>query len=83
MALAGCAEAHPQGESAPFLASRCVNLGNALEAPNEGDWGYRIEPAHIRAIAAAGFDGIRLPVRWDAHAGAAPLCHCASVVGPG
>lgn len=47
---------------------RGVNLGNALEAPNEGDWGYRIEPEHLRAIARAGFDGVRLPVRWDAHA---------------
>jgi endoglucanase len=46
---------------------RGVNLGNALEAPNEGDWGYRIETAHLDAISDAGFDGVRLPVRWDAH----------------
>lgn len=51
---------------------RGVNLGNALEAPNEGDWGYRIELPHLDAIAAAGFDGVRLPVRWDAHANSAP-----------
>ena len=49
---------------------RGVNLGNALEAPNEGDWGYRIEDEHLAAIADAGFDGVRLPVRWDAHAAA-------------
>jgi len=46
---------------------RGINLGNALEAPREGDWGYRIEPAHLAAIAGAGFDGVRLPVRWDIH----------------
>jgi endoglucanase len=46
---------------------RAVNLGNALEAPEEGEWGYRIEAAHLAAIAAAGFDGVRLPVRWDEH----------------
>lgn len=46
---------------------RGVNLGNALEAPNEGDWGYRIEAAHLDVIAEAGFDGVRLPVRWDQH----------------
>lgn len=47
---------------------RGVNLGNALDAPNEGEWGYRIELSDLDAIAAAGFDGVRLPVRWDAHA---------------
>jgi endoglucanase len=56
------------GEPPPaFPIQRGVNLGNALEAPNEGEWGYRIENAHLAAIAAAGFDGVRLPVRWDAH----------------
>jgi endoglucanase len=51
---------------------RGVNLGNALEAPNEGDWGYRIELPHLDAIRDAGFDGVRLPVRFDAHAGSGP-----------
>ncbi len=51
---------------------RGVNLGNALEAPAEGAWGYTIAAEHLAAIAAAGFDGVRLPVRWDAHAGAGP-----------
>lgn len=69
-ALAAVAACAPEAESqapAPFPMRRGVNLGNALEAPNEGDWGYRIEAAHLEAIAAAGFDGVRLPVRWDAH----------------
>src|SRR5262249_51355714 len=66
-ALAACAPAHvPPGP--PFPMRRGVNLANALEAPDEGDWGYRIAPEHIAAIADAGFDGIRLPVRWDTHA---------------
>jgi endoglucanase len=58
--------------AAHFSMRRGVNLGNALEAPNEGDWGYRIELAHLDAIRDAGFDGVRLPVRFDAHAGPAP-----------
>ena len=66
-ALAACSPAASQ--AAPhFPMRRGVNLGNALEAPNEGDWGYRIEDDHLAAIADAGFDGVRLPVRWDAHA---------------
>lgn len=48
---------------------RGVNLGNTLEAPNEGDWGYRIETDHLNAIAAAGFDGVRVPVKWDGAGG--------------
>ncbi|MBN8626336.1 MAG: glycoside hydrolase family 5 protein [Planctomycetes bacterium] len=52
---------------------RGINLGNALEAPNEGEWGVTLEEAYFREIKAAGFDSIRLPVRWSAHAaGAAP-----------
>ena len=66
-ALAACAPAASRAP-APFPMRRGVNLGNALEAPNEGDWGYRIEPAHVIAIRDAGFDGIRVPVRWSAHA---------------
>src|SRR6218665_1336144 len=72
-AVAACSpEAQSQAPVAPFPMRRGVNLGNALEAPNEGDWGYRIELPHLDAIRDAGFDGIRLPVRWDAHAGSAP-----------
>ncbi|WP_138513950.1 glycoside hydrolase family 5 protein [Maricaulis alexandrii] len=47
--------------------SRCMNLSGALEANFEGEWGYTIRFGHIDAIAAAGFDAIRLPVRWSAH----------------
>lgn len=52
---------------APSGIGRCINLSNALEAEHEGAWGYRIELDHIDAIAEAGFDTIRLPVRWSAH----------------
>lgn len=64
-ALAACSAA---AEAPAFPMRRGVNLGNALEAPNEGDWGYRIEESHLAAIGGGGFDGVRIPVRWDAHA---------------
>ena len=51
--------------NAPFQS--CVNLGGGLEANFEGEWGYRIEGRHIEAIAAAGFEAIRLPIRWSAY----------------
>ncbi|MGD9815792.1 MAG: glycoside hydrolase family 5 protein [Hyphomonadaceae bacterium] len=72
-ALAACSQnAQSQAQPTPFPMRRGVNLGNALEAPNEGDWGYRIELPHLDAIRDAGFDGVRLPVRFDAHAGSTP-----------
>ncbi len=50
---------------------RGINLGNALEAPREGDWGVRLKAGYFKAIKDAGFDTVRLPVRWSAHAEAA------------
>lgn len=51
---------------------RGVNFGNALEAPNEGDWGVTLEALHFQRAAEAGFETIRLPVRWSAHAAEDP-----------
>jgi endoglucanase len=70
-ALAACAQGGAGGAPARAAPRRAVNLGNGLEAPNEGDWGYRVEISHLDAIADAGFDGVRLPVRWDTHMDAA------------
>ena len=50
----------------------CINLGGALEAPIEGQWGYHIRKSDLRRIARAGFDTVRLPVAWSEHAQAAP-----------
>lgn len=51
---------------------RGVNLGNALEAPKEGEWGMVLQKEYFRLIAEAGFDTIRVPIRWSAHALAEP-----------
>jgi endoglucanase len=48
---------------------RGLNLGNALEAPKEGQWGVTLQADYFRAIKKAGFDSVRLPVKWSAHAG--------------
>jgi endoglucanase len=47
---------------------RGVNLGNALDAPHEGDWGVTLSEAHFEAAQALGLDHVRLPVRFSAHA---------------
>jgi endoglucanase len=64
------ADSPSQKASATF--GRGINLGNALEAPNEGDWGIRLKEEYFERIAAAGFDSVRIPVRWSAHAAEAP-----------
>jgi len=50
------------------LLGRGINIGNALEAPKEGDWGVVIKEEYFDLIKQAGFNSIRLPVCWPAHA---------------
>ena len=49
---------------------RGVNLGNALEAPKEGDWGVKLKAEYFRAVKDAGFAMVRLPIKWSARAAA-------------
>ena len=44
-----------------------VNMGNMLEAPNEGDWGLKLDEAWFSVIKDAGFDHVRIPTKWSAH----------------
>lgn len=47
---------------------RGVNLGNALEAPREGEWGVTLREEYFQLIKEAGFGAVRMPIRWSAHA---------------
>jgi endoglucanase len=47
---------------------RGINLGNALDAPQEGAWGVTLDEKHFTMAKAAGLDHVRLPVRFNAHA---------------
>lgn len=47
---------------------RGINLGNALEAPSEGEWGVTLNETFFSLISSAGFDSVRIPIRWSAHA---------------
>ncbi|MDG3039780.1 glycoside hydrolase family 5 protein [Roseicyclus marinus] len=55
------------GRSDAFPVATCVNLGNALDAPREGDWGPPITFEDLVWIANQGFDTVRLPVRFSGH----------------
>jgi endoglucanase len=48
--------------------NRGINLGNGLDAPSEGEWGVVLDAKHFEMAKAAGFDHVRLPVRFSAHA---------------
>jgi endoglucanase len=65
------APAHAEWPDAFAMNSRIgrgVNFGDALEAPAEGEWGVVLREEYFQLAADAGFDSIRLPVRWNTHA---------------
>jgi endoglucanase len=75
----GCSGSAPDPE--PFVAGvppaaaahfkKGINLGNRLEAPNEGDWEGTIQAEDFPFIAQRGFDHVRIPIRFSGHALAA------------
>lgn len=46
---------------------RGVNMGNMMEAPREGAWFARLEEHYFDKIKEAGFNSVRIPMRWSAH----------------
>lgn len=46
---------------------RGVNL-TGLEAPWEGSWGVYVKNEYFDLVKKAGFDHVRVPIRWNAHA---------------
>lgn len=52
-------------KSAPLPGfTRGINLGNGLDAPTEGAWGTKLTEKHFELAKRAGFDHVRLPVRF-------------------
>jgi aryl-phospho-beta-D-glucosidase BglC (GH1 family) len=49
-----------------------INLGNTLEPPNEGDWAPRAQEYFFDMYNTAGFQVVRVPVRWDLHTDGMP-----------
>ena len=48
------------------------NAGNIMNSPDEGDWDPVFEEFHFFDIKNAGFNNVRIPIRWDKHTSAAP-----------
>jgi endoglucanase len=51
---------------------RGISLGNFFDAPIEGYWSMKYDDSLLDRVKEAGFDTLRLPVRWSNHAGATP-----------
>lgn len=66
-AKAGTLGAAPSHVTSPPIR-RCMNMGNALEADKEGDWGYTVRAQDFKHIKRAGFDTVRVPIKFSAHA---------------
>jgi len=66
--LCGSLFAQITPRQAADLMKKGINLGNTLEPPNEGGWNN--PPAreyYFDLYRQAGFDVVRIPVRWDEH----------------
>jgi endoglucanase len=69
-ATGGRSVASPEAVAMAKAIGRGVNFGNIFDAPREGDWGLRFSLDLVESASKAGFDTVRLPVRWSNHAGA-------------
>lgn len=65
VALASCL-AQAQTPSGFELLGRGVNFGNMFEVPRGANWGVTYSADYPRLIKSAGFDTVRIPVRWSA-----------------
>ncbi len=52
--------------------SRGINFAGDFEVEPRGAWGQPIPDEDFALAAAAGFDHVRVPIRWSSHTGAAP-----------
>ncbi|MEN9855761.1 MAG: hypothetical protein RLZZ157_887, partial [Pseudomonadota bacterium] len=61
--------AKPVAPKVYFPVKRCINVGGSLEPEVEAGWfNYRIRRGDFDIIAQAGFDSVRIPITWSAHA---------------
>jgi endoglucanase len=58
----------PSDYAAKESLGRGINLGDALEAPRDGQWGVVIVKPYFELIKKAGFNSVRIPINWEAHA---------------
>lgn len=63
-------KSYVENSKMPF--KRSMNIGNALDAPKDIYWGVTMKPEYFHIIKKAGFDSVRLPVRFSDYAKNSP-----------
>lgn len=48
--------------------NKCMNIGNALDAPKNQPWDVQMKVEYFDAIKEAGFDSVRIPVKFSDYA---------------
>lgn len=48
--------------------NKCINIGNALDAPKNISWDVQMKKEYFDLIKEAGFDSVRIPVRFSDYA---------------
>lgn len=61
LAVGGCSQARPK----PPVLTNCINIGNSLDAPKDISWGVPMDVSYFTIIKKAGFQAVRLPVRFS------------------
>lgn len=51
-----------------IMFKKCINIGNALDAPKNQPWDVKMKFEYFDAIQDAGFDSVRIPVRFSDYA---------------
>lgn len=54
-------------QEAILQMGRGINIGNTMEAPNEGLWGNTVQKYYFDDYVNAGFTCVRIPITWKYH----------------
>lgn len=65
--LMGCDSASNQNPVPRPPLLRGINLAGDFEVEPRGAWGTPIQASYFDRIAKAGFDHVRIPIRWSSH----------------
>ncbi|MGA2172807.1 MAG: glycoside hydrolase family 5 protein [Sedimentisphaerales bacterium] len=73
-AAACTAAEEPNAFTINKMLGRGVNIGGALDGPTatEGEWGVTLREEYFQIIKDAGFNSVRLAIRWNARAAKEP-----------
>lgn len=63
----GCSE-KTESKVKPPVLTKCLNIGNSLEAPKDQPWDVPMDISYFSVIKQAGFQCVRLPVRFSDYA---------------